>query len=165
MSNTIETKIISKYFLILTLINTVAAIFFTLPILIPTSGIPLIVGVFPGTWLLIGYFLFLIVGVIGMLGWSIMYNLMGPMFNRSRTYKKLAIIQLVFIELSIYGVASTISYIGWSGGQALRQGFSIASVGFLIEPYVLPTGVFVSLVLVGQLCGIINIFSTIRMKQ
>ena len=61
MSNTIEAKIISKYFLILTLINTVAAIFFTLPILVPTSGIPLIVGVFPGTWLLIGYFLFLIV--------------------------------------------------------------------------------------------------------
>ena len=52
MSNLIEARTISKYFLILALINTIAAIFFTLPILIPTSGIPLIVGVFPGTWLL-----------------------------------------------------------------------------------------------------------------
>ena len=56
------------------------------------------------------------------------------------------------------------SFIGWQGGQALRQGLSIASVGFLIEPYVLPTGVFVSLVLLGQLIGVYNIFSTIRMK-
>ena len=61
MSNLIEARTISKYFLILALINTIAAIFFTLPILIPTSGIPLIVGVFPGTWLLIAYLLFLIV--------------------------------------------------------------------------------------------------------
>ena len=72
---------------------------------------------------------------------------------------------MLFIELSIYGVASTISFIGWQGGQALRQGLSIASVGFLIEPYVLPTGVFVALVLLGQLVGVVNIFSTIRMKR
>ena len=154
MSNLIETKNISKYFLILALINTIAAICFTLPILIPTSGIPLIVGVFPGTWLLIAYLLFLIVGVLGMLA----------IFQKKNTIKRLAIIHLVFVELAIYGCASTMSFIGWQGGQALRQGLSIASVGFLIEPYVLPTGVFVSLVLVGQLIGVYNIFSTIRMK-
>ena len=165
MSNLIETKVISKYFLVLSLINTIAAICFTLPILFPTSGLPLIIGAFPGTWLLVGYFVFLIVGVMGMLGWSIVYNSMSTMFDRQNTSKRLSIIQMVFIELSIYGVASTISFIGWQGGQALRQGLSIASVGFLIEPYVLPTGVFVALVLLGQLVGVVNIFSTIRMKR
>ena len=147
MSDLIETKVISKYFLILALINTVAAICFTLPILIPTSGLPLIIGAFPGTWLIVGYFVFLIVGIMGMLGWSIVYGSLSSMFNKNETSKRLAIIQIVFIELSIYGVATTISFIGWQGGQALRQGLSIASVGFLIEPFVLPTGVFVSLVL------------------
>ena len=164
MSNLIEARTISKYFLILALINTIAAIFFTLPILIPTSGIPLIVGVFPGTWLLIAYLLFLIVGLIGMLAWSLVYNLIESIFQKKNTIKKLAIIHLVFVELAIYGCESTMSFIGWQGGQALRQGLSIASVGFLIEPYVLPTGVFVSLVLLGQLIGVYNIFSTIRMK-
>jgi len=164
MSDLIETKIISKYFLILALINTIAAIVFTLPILIPTSGIPLIVGVFPGTWLLIAYLLFLIIGVLGMLAWSLTYNLIESIFQKKNTIKKLAIIHLVFVELAIYGCASTMAFIGLQGGQALRQGLSIASVGFLIEPYVLPTGVFVSLVLLGQLIGVYNIFSTIRMK-
>ena len=164
MSDLIEIKIISKYFLILALINTIAAIVFTLPILIPTSGIPLIVGVFPGTWLLIAYLLFLIIGVLGMLAWSLTYNLIESIFQKKNTIKKLAIIHLVFVELAIYGCASTMAFIGLQGGQALRQGLSIASVGFLIEPYVLPTGVFVSLVLLGQLIGVYNIFSTIRMK-
>ena len=99
-----------------------------------------------------------------MLGWSIVYSSMPSMFNKHQTSKRLSIIQIVFSELAIYGVASTISFIGWQGGQALRQGLSIASVGFLIEPYVLPTGVFVALVLLGQLIGVLNIFSTIRMK-
>ena len=71
MSDLIETNLVSKYFLILALINTIAAICFTLPILLPTSGLPLIIGAFPGTWLIVGYFVFLIVGVIGTLGWSI----------------------------------------------------------------------------------------------
>ena len=164
MSDLIETNLVSKYFLILALINTIAAICFTLPILLPTSGLPLIIGAFPGTWLIVGYFVFLIVGVIGMLGWSIVYSFMPSMFDKHQTSKRLSIIQLVFSELAIYGVASTISFIGWQGGQALRQGLSIASVGFLIEPYVLPTGVFVALVLLGQLIGVLNIFSTIRMK-
>lgn len=165
MSDLIETKLVSKYFFILALVNTFAAICFTLPILNPTSGLPLIIGVFPGTWLLVGYFVFLIVGILGMLGWSVVYSLMPSMFNKKDTSKKFSIIQIVFVELSIYGVATTISYIGWQGGQALRQGLSIASVGFLIEPYVLPTGVFVALALVGQLIGIFNILTTIRMKQ
>ena len=106
MSDLIETKVISKYFLVLSLINTIAAICFTLPILVPTSGLPLIIGAFPGTWLLVGYFVFLIVGVMGMLGWSIVYNSMSTMFDRQNTSKRLSIIQMVFIELSIYGVAS-----------------------------------------------------------
>ena len=87
MSNLIETKNISKYFLILALINTIAAICFTLPILIPTSGIPLIVGVFPGTWLLIAYLLFLIVGVLGMLAWSFVYNSIDSIFQKKNTIR------------------------------------------------------------------------------
>ena len=134
MSDLIEIKIISKYFLVLALINTIAAIVFTLPILIPTSGIPLIVGVFPGTWLLIAYLLFLIIGVLGMLAWSLTYNLIESIFQKKNTIKKLAIIHLVFVELAIYGCASTMAFIGLQGGQALRKGLSIASVGFLIEP-------------------------------
>ena len=69
---------------------------------------------------------------------------------------------MVIVELAVYGYAFTMSAAGWIGGQALRQGLSVAAVGFLIEPLVLPAGAFVALVLVGQLLGVSNMFLTLR---
>jgi len=158
----IETETISKYFFYLTIINAIAAIIITVPILIPTSGLPLIVGFFPGTWLLISYLSFLIVGVVGMALWCFFYYMMGNNFDKKYTNKVFAISQIVIIELSVYGYSLTMSAVGWMGGQALRQGLSVAAVGYLIEPLILPTGVFVSLVVIGQLIGIINLLLTLK---
>ena len=162
LEETIETGIVSKYFFYLTIINTIAAIIITLPILVPTSGLPLIVGFFPGTWLLISYLSFLIVGVARMALWCFFYYILGNSFNKLHTNKVFAISQIVIIELSVFGYSITMAAVGWMGGQALRQGLSVAAVGYLIEPLVLPTGVFVSLVVIGQLIGIVNVLLTLK---
>ncbi|MFB3043069.1 MAG: hypothetical protein ACE1ZC_02185 [Nitrososphaerales archaeon] len=162
MAEKLNTERVAKYFIYLALANAVAAAIFTTPLLVPTFGLPLIVGVFPGTWMIIAYLSFLTVGVLGMLGWSLVYFLSSRLMGKDQTIKFLAISHLVIVELSVYGFAFTMSAAGWIGGQALRQGLSVAAVGFLIEPLVLPTGAFVALVLVGQSVGVFNMFWTLR---
>lgn len=162
MADKIQTERVARYFLYIALVNTLAATIFTTPLLVPTFGLPLIVGVFPGTWLLIAYLSFLIVGVVGMVGWSAIYYFASKFMGKQETIKILAISHLVMVELAVYGYASTMSAAGWLGGQALRQGLSVAAVGFLIEPLVLPTGAFIALVLVGQVIGVSNMLWTLR---
>lgn len=165
MAEKIETERVARYFIYLALSNTVAAAIFTTPLLVPTFGLPLIVGAFPGTWMVIAYLSFLAVGVLGMLGWSIIYFMSSRLMGKNHTVKFLAISHIVIVELSVYGYAFTMTAAGWVGGQALRQGLSVAAVGFLVEPLVLPTGAFVALVLVGQSMGVFNMFWTFRSRN
>jgi len=154
----------SRYFMYITLVNAFAAAIFTTPILVPTFGIPLIAGIFPGTWMLIAYLTFLAVGVMGMVGWAAMYYLASHLLEKKKTSKIFAIMHLVIVEVSVYGFAALMSAAGWVGGQALRQGLAVAAVGFLIEWLILPTGAFVALVVLGQVLGILNMLRTIRSK-
>lgn len=162
---TIETERMARYFTYISLINAFTAALFTMPILVPTFGIPLIVGIFPGTWMLIAYLSFLAVGVMGMVGWAAIYYLASRLMHKTQTVKIFAVAHLVIIEVSVYGLSSLMSAVGWIGGQALRQGLSVAAVGFLIEWLILPTGAFVALVVLGQMVGIINIVNTLRRKD
>lgn len=162
LAEKLDTERVARYFIYLALSNTLAAAIFATPLLVPTFGLPLIVGAFPGTWMVIAYLSFLAVGVLGMLGWSLVYFLSSRLMGKDQTIKFLAISHLVIVELSVYGYAFTMSAAGWIGGQALRQGLSVAAVGFLIEPLVLPTGAFIALVLVGQSMGVLNILWTLR---
>ena len=94
--------------------------------------------------------------------WCFFYYILGNSFNKLHTNKVFAISQIVIIELSVFVYSITMAAVGWMGGQALRQGLSVAAVGYLIEPLVLPTGVFVSLVVIGQLIGIANVLLTLK---
>lgn len=162
---TIETERMARYFAYIALVNALAAALFTTPILVPTFGIPLIAGIFPGTWMLIAYLAFLAVGVMGMVGWAAMYYLASRLMGKKNTTKMFAIMHLVIVEVSVYGVATLMSAAGWIGGQALRQGLAVAAVGFLIEWLILPTGAFVALVVFGQALGILNMINTLRAKS
>ncbi|MBM3897439.1 MAG: hypothetical protein FJ358_02795 [Thaumarchaeota archaeon] len=162
--DSIGTERMARYFMYVSLVNALAAALFTTPILVPTFGIPLIAGIFPGTWTLIAYLAFLAVGVMGMVGWSAMYYLTSRLLGKKNTTKTFAIMHLVIVEVSVYGFATLMSAAGWIGGQALRQGLAVAAVGFLIEWLILPTGAFVGLVVFGQVLGILNIINTIRSK-
>lgn len=161
----IETERMARYFMYIALVNALAAALFTTPILVPTFGIPLIAGVFPGTWMLIAYVVFLAVGVMGMVGWAAMYYLASRLAGKKQTNKIFAIAHLVIVEVSVYGYASLMSAAGWLGGQALRQGLAVVAVGFLIEWLILPTGAFVALVVLGQVVGITNMITTLRRKE
>ena len=159
---TIETERMARYFMYVALVNAFAAAIFTTPILVPTFGIPLIAGIFPGTWMLIAYLAFLAVGVMGMVGWAAMYYLASHLLGKKNTSKIFAIMHLVFVEVSVYGFAALMSAAGWVGGQGLRQGLAVAAVGFLIEWLILPTGAFVALVVLGEVLGILNMIRTVR---
>jgi len=161
---TIETERMARYFMYVGLVNAFAAAIFTTPILVPTFGIPLIAGIFPGAWMLIAYLAFLAVGVMGMVGWAAMYYLASHLLGKKNTTKVFAIMHLVFVEVSVYGFAALMIAAGWVGGQALRQGLAVAAVGFLIEWLILPTGAFVALVVLGEVLGILNMIKTIRSK-
>ena len=161
---TIETERLARYFMYIALVNALAGALFPTPILVPTFGIPLIVGQFPGTWMLIAYLGYLTVGVMGMVGWAAMYYLASRLMGKKTTTKIFAIMHLVIVEVSLYGYTTVMTAIGWIGGMALRQGLAVAAVGYLIEWMILPTGAFVALAVFGQVIGILNMLKTIKSK-
>src|ERR1700752_2092539 len=64
-----------RYFIYTTILNAFAAVAFTTPVIIPQLIFPLKLTVWPGTWMFIAYFVFLIVGVLGTLGWAALLDL------------------------------------------------------------------------------------------
>ena len=177
MPDLIESKLVSKYFLILALINTIAAICFTLPILIPTSGLPLIIGAFPGTWLLIAFLVHVTVGILGMVGWAGTYYISSRVMNKKTTNKLLARGHLFVTALGVYVTTTFFALAGFIGGRAMIpetgcvvlvdqcMGAGVAIVQTLITFTVIPTGAGMGLALTGTAIGILNILVTLRQEQ
>lgn len=158
-----------RYFVYLTMFNLFAAVAFTTPVIIPQLAFPLKLTVWPGTWMFIAYFVFLIVGVLGTLGWAVLIDLIRRLTGAESCDKFLAITSIVLIEVPVYTQTSlmfTAGYIGGTYAFATRVGSAL--ITYIIGPLVIPIGVSIFIYLVGTLLGLMNvlfIFSERRGKS
>jgi hypothetical protein len=147
-----------RYFLYTTIINTFAAVAFTTPVIIPELAFPLKLEVWPGTWMFISYFVFLIVGVLGTLGWALLLDLVKRVTGVESCDKFLAITNIVLIELAVYVEVTFMFTVGYVGGSyAFLNQVGSALITYIIGPLVIPIGVSIFIYMVGTLLGLMNV--------
>ena len=85
---------VSRYFFKAGLINIVTAAIVTLPVLVPQLGLPLKLEVWPGTWMFIAYFVFLITGVVGSFIWCFIYYMLPKLYGKDTVSDFLHVVDL-----------------------------------------------------------------------
>src|SRR2546423_11906689 len=136
---TIGMEKVIRYYIYMTVVNAFAAVAFTAPVISPELAFPLKLTIWPGTWMFIAYFVFLIVGVLGTLGWAVLLDLLRRTMGTESCDRFLAISSIVLIEVAVYVEASfmfTVGYIG--GGNALAGQIGPAVNTYIIGPLVVP---------------------------
>ncbi len=147
-----------RYFIYTTIFNAFAAVAFTTPVIIPELAFPLKLTVWPGTWMFIAYFVFLIVGVLGTLGWAVLLDLVRRTTGVETCDKFLATTSIVLIELAVYVQTTFMFTAGYVGGTYAFAGqFGQAVITYIIGPLVIPIGVSIFIYMVGTLLGLMNV--------
>ena len=186
----VETERVATWFVYAAIINTMLALLyvtvFLLPDTIGNGNIPpkgdlfslyTPVAMFPGTWLLIAFFVHIFVGILGMAGWAGVYFISSRVMNKRTTNTLLARGHLILTALGVYVTTTFFSLAGFIGGRAMLpetgcvvlvdqcMGAGMAIVQTLITFTVIPTGAGMGLALTGTAIGIINILITLRQKE
>lgn len=147
-----------RYFLYVTIFNVFAAVAFTTPVIIPILAFPLKLTVWPGTWMFISYFVFLIVGVLGTLGWTVVLYLIKQITGAKYCDKFLATTSIVLIEVAVYIQTTLMFVVGYVGGTyAFATLFGQAVITYMVGPLVVPIGVSIFVYLIGTLLGLMNL--------
>ena len=186
----VETERVATWFVYAAIINTMLALLyvtvFLLPDTIGNGNIPpkgdlfslsTAEAMFPGTWLLIAFFVHIFVGILGMAGWAGVYFISSRVMNKRTTNTLLARGHLILTALGVYVTTTFFSLAGFIGGRAMLpetgcvvlvdqcMGAGMAIVQTLITFTVIPTGAGMGLALTGTAIGIINILITLRQKE
>lgn len=151
-----------KYFFFLALLNTIAAVAFTVPILLPQLEFPILLTEWPGIYIVIAYTSFIVAGVLGMVAWSSGYYLMWRVFGVSTTSRGLITAQILLTQAGIYALTIFMYWGGYVGAHASHEGIAIFIVGQLMEFSVIPSGLGIVLLLLGTMTGLLNILLMLR---
>jgi hypothetical protein len=130
------------------LLNGLLAAIFTIPILIPSLCIATPPGTFgclasmettwPGTWLLVAFFVFTIVGVLGAFGWSLAYWYQDAMSGKSTSSKGLVWLQIILFEVGVLVATGMMAAIGYVGGNFIAHGGGVAVSSEVIRTQIIP---------------------------
>src|SRR2546426_6043498 len=175
--------------MLLAVFNGLLLIPFTAPILVPTLCIATPPGsfgcqasieiVWPGTWMLVGFFVFIIVGVLGALAWSLVYYHQWTVLEKHEGSKMLLWLQLILFEVGVLGATSLMAAIGFVGGSQLAQGHGAPIAAEAIRTFIIPplstdpasplfdmppvgVAAFIGLSLLAQLLGMLNLLTLKR---
>ena len=158
LSGAIEAETASRYFFYVAIFNVLIAAGATTPILLPQLGLPLVLQIWPGTWMLIAYFSFLIAGVAGVFVWSAMYYMLPRLFGRMSVSRPLSLIHLILFEVGVVGSTGLMGlFPGYTGGTLMHNGFGQFIVTRIIEWTVIPIGIFIGIAIIATLTGIANV--------
>ena len=151
----IETVI--KNFLKLSILNTIVAIIFLFPILIPQLAFPILITEWPGIYMVLAYFIFLFAAVIGFIAWTFAYYLLWKLYEIKFVKRNLVYAQLVFLEIGALLACIFMYWGGYVGSSAAYSGMSEFVVGIMMEFATIPSGLGIGLILFGNLFGILNL--------
>jgi len=130
----------------------------TVPVLIPELGLPLKLQIWPGTWMFVAYFSFLIAGVVGSLAWSLIYYMIPRLFGRQKLSSPLSLFHLVALEVGVLGATALMGiFPGYIGGTLIHDGIGQFVVTRVIEWSVIPIGTLIFVALIATLTGILNV--------
>jgi len=162
MASTINVSSLVRYFVLATIVNLVAAVAFTTPVIVPEFIFPLKLTIWPGSWMFAAYGAFVAVAVLGGLGYAVLWDLLRKYFGVTETNKYLAAAHFAITYFAIYGESSLMFSVGYLGGSAelIGIGREVITQG-IIGWMVVPIGIFILLYLIGTLIGIANIVLTL----
>lgn len=118
-----------------------------------------------GTWFTFGYFMYIIVGVIGIAVSAIFYYYAEGVMNKRLYYRKnkiakgLAWSHFLLMNIAIVAAAGLLMYAGYAGGSAMLQesvggkGFDASQAHEILAPFVEPTAAAVLVLLIGVTLG------------
>jgi heme/copper-type cytochrome/quinol oxidase subunit 1 len=152
------------------MLNGFIAIAMTTPVLLSGSIIPgapelqmskIIAGGGAGTWLVVGYFLFLIVGVCVVFLCGAAYYLIAQALGRDVYSGKLAGAQLVMMEAGSIVALGLLYYAGFVAGTMFIEKIPAEQVHPFLANFIDPIGVFIAIGLLGALIGGVNYVLTL----
>jgi hypothetical protein len=128
----LKTTDLARRFLGLGVFNVILSVIFTAVVLDPFLCISVSPGQFgchdnmvtswPGTWLFIGYFTWLIAGVLGSFGWAGLYYLGDTLRGKTEISAFFARVQMVLFEVGVLGATACMAAIGYVGGGVIATG-------------------------------------------
>jgi hypothetical protein len=175
----VETLRVSKIYVYIGLISAVFAVAYASPLVLGPlvnpnghnivnngpGGILTDYAIWPAMWMVVGYTIFLIAGVVGSFVWALSYFLVANVFNRTTTNGPLAFLQIVLFTVGVYAATALMAYVGYVEGGKIAEGVAVTIASQLGRWTVYPTGISVSMALLGVLIGVLNIFITIRPRK
>jgi hypothetical protein len=91
----------------------------------------------PGTWLLVGFLLFVIVGILGAMAWSLVYSRRGSM-GATEGNSALFWLHLLLFEVGVLGATAMMAAIGFVGGNVVATGGSPIASAEAIRTQIIP---------------------------
>jgi hypothetical protein len=155
----VELSSMTKYFLFATVLSFIAAVAFTVPVIVPEFTFPLELTIWPGTWMFEAYFAFLIVGVLGNLGWAALLDLAKRNTGKEHGSRYLSFAHIALSNIGVYGATSFMFAVGYLGGYGALVGYGRAVITQAIIGWmVVPIGVFIYLYIIASVLGAVNLF-------
>jgi hypothetical protein len=128
----LKSQDLARRFLGLGVFNVILSVIFTAVVLDPFLCVSVSPGQFgchdnmvtswPGTWLFIGYFTWLIVGVVGAFGWAGLYYFGDALRGKTEVSTLFSRIHMIFYEVGVLGATATMAAIGFVGGGVIARG-------------------------------------------
>jgi len=130
----------------------------------------------PGTWLLVSFLIFAIVGVLGAMGWSLVYSKRAAA-GAEEGNAGLFWLHLVLFEVGVLGATAMMAAIGYVGGNVVATGGSAIGSAQAVATNIIPPlsndpnsifndmppvveALFIGLALLSQLVGYLALFMT-----
>jgi len=150
----------SRYFGRVALVNALAAAVFAAPMLDPSLELPILLTEWPGIYIVVAYGFFVIVGVLGMLAWSVMYRFTPSFFSRELVDRRSILLQLALSEVGIYVVSTVLFLAGFRGASLVHDGLvGSVFVGASMEFSDIPAAVAIFIIIVSVVLGAANILN------
>lgn len=148
MSQTTKSIDLARRFLSLGTFNVVLSIIFTAVVLDPYLCVSVSPGQFgchenmvtswPGTWLFIGYFTWLIVGVLGAFCWSGLLYLGAQLRGKTEVNTFFSRVSMILFEVGVLGTTATMAAVGYVGGGVIATGGGAAVAAEAIALNIFP---------------------------
>ncbi len=158
---------LGKYFMYIALSHAFVASVITLLITLPNLQMPrIIAGGNAGMWFTVGYILYIVAGVMGNLGFSQLWRLVGEVKGSGRI---LGYLNFVIYNLGVTGVTYLLMYAGYTAGYMqhvipVLTGTkpSIEAIHKFLVAFPEPIGFFVIVAVIGAVVGIISLTMFLR---
>lgn len=151
-----------SYMAKLAMANAVGAACLVAPVIVPSFRLPILITQWPGIYMVMAYFSFLVVGVLGMAGWSTMLIHLPDTFGKDGVGSIGFAAQVVLTEVGVYALAISMFLGGYVGSLLSYTGAGPVAVGAQMEFSVIPSAVSIYLVVAGTIVGVVNVLMSGR---